>query len=124
MKAQKTTLCLSAFFLMSTANFAISGPVPSGCTIANVELTKITVQNENNYIYLRGIMKHSCKGAIGIELKWDSKYKDGSVAFVRKFWPNSVQNIPANTEFPFETLNPSKIPTETNSVGVVSITSW
>ena len=124
MKAQKITLCLSAIFLISTANLAFSEPVPSGCTIDNVELSKITVEDKKNYIHLRGIIKHSCKGAIGIELKWDSKYKDGSVAFAKKFWPNSVQNIPANTEFPFESRNPSKIPTETNSVGVVSITSW
>ena len=46
MKAYKTILCLSAIFLISTANLAFSEPVPSGCTIDNVELSKITVEDK------------------------------------------------------------------------------
>jgi hypothetical protein len=115
---------LFALSIMIFTQPAISGPLPSGCTTDNVEISKLTVEDKDNFIYLRGIVKHNCKGAIGIELKWDSKYKDGSVAFSRKFWPNSVQNIPSNTEFPFETMSTSKIPTETNSVGVVRVRAW
>ena len=109
---------------MSFPNIAFSGPLPSGCKTDNVKISNLTVEEVNNFIYLRGIIKHTCKGAVGIELKWDSKYKDGNVAFSRKFWPNSVQNIPPNTEFPFETMNPSKISSETNSVGVSSVKAW
>ncbi len=88
---------------LGTGN-ASSAAIPT-CSPRNVTLNKTTVNTRGDYATLTGIVRHNCPGSTGLKLKWTAYNSDGSVAFSQEFWPASTNNIPANTDFPFQFMN-------------------
>jgi hypothetical protein len=117
-----TILILTLLGFLSPLSYGAG--LPSGCSINNIVIKKPNFRYSGDYAYVTGILNQSCKGAIGVELKWTAFYKDGSVAFSQTFWPNSISNIPANTDFPFEFMNSSKIPPASYTIIVNGARIW
>ena len=120
----KSMPLFAAAFIAFQPSAHAASDLPPGCTIQNVQLKKVNYRYSGSYAYVTAIINHSCKGAVGVELRWASYYSDGSVAFATSFWPNSISNIPANFDFPFESLRNSSIPPARYTLTVNSVNAW
>lgn len=94
------------------------------CGPANFTVSKLNARQERDYARLTGIVSHNCPTAAGVELKWTAYNSDGSVAFSDNFYPASTTNIPANTDYPFETMNRAPVGKWTYRVAPISIQKW
>ena len=112
------------FVALAIADSSVAGSRVPGCGPENVTIEKVNFRRSGDYTYATGVIKHNCKVAVGVELKWTGYYSDGSVAFSRSFWPNSISNIPRNTDFPFEDMNLTKIPLKSSVLGVSAVGAW
>lgn len=72
------------------------------CPDPMVVVSKVTVYYERLGPRVTGIVRHSCRQAVGIELKWTMYETDGSVIFSDEWWPASAFNIPPNTDYAFD----------------------
>ena len=94
------------------------------CGPANVSLSKLRTVTEHRYVTLTGLVRHNCLTAVGVQLKWTAYNPDGSIAFTDNFWPASVLNIQANTDYPFEKINPAPPGNWKYTVEAVGIDHW
>lgn len=85
--------------LVSITPVFAQASLPAGCDLSQVKISNVRTWHEMGYARITGILRHSCAGSIGIELKWTGFYADKSVAFTYPRWPNGTSNIPANTDF-------------------------
>lgn len=114
-------LCLG-FFLVAVTN--AKDTLPSGCTINNVQIKKPHFTYVGEYARFTAILNHSCKGAVGVKLKWTGYYADGSIAFTNSLWPNSISNIPPNVDFPAEFMHGTKVPPKEYTLTVSDVYTW
>jgi hypothetical protein len=98
-----TSLYLALFLFLLSAGLSYAGPMPSGCSVDNVQLSDVKMtQKRGGHVQITGKVEHTCAGAVGVQLKWTVFYADGSVAFSQDFWAARTSNIPANSEFYFD----------------------
>lgn len=96
----------------------------TACSANNFSVSKLNARQDGDYARLTGIIRHNCATASGVELKWTAYNSDGSVAFSDNFYPASTTNIPANSDFPFETMNRAPVGKWTYIVQPVSTHQW
>ena len=121
--AGAAVVMLFASLVSITPVFA-QASLPAGCDLSQVKISNVRTWHERGYARITGILRHSCAGAIGVELKWTGFYADKSVAFSYARWPNGTSNIPANTDFPFQDLQNSSVPPENHTIVPTNIRIW
>ncbi|SMG09134.1 hypothetical protein [Paraburkholderia susongensis] len=98
----------------------------ASCTVDNVTINqfKPTYDQRLQSARVTGTLTHTCPYPVGVEIRWTSYGKDGSVAFTRSFWPNSISNIRPNEEMPFDFTESTSERPERSTVVVQSVRAW
>jgi len=80
-------------------------PAPS-CGSSDIAVDKLRVRVEYGYAHVTGLVTNHCARGTGVQLKFTAYGRDGDVVTSSDFWPDSISNIPVNTVFPFEWVQP------------------
>jgi len=100
-----------------------AAPKPA-CAPSDFTLSKVTYEPTYGSVRIKGIIRHACPVAAGVQLKWTAYNKDGSVAFVNNFWPASTVNIQAGTDYAFQTINSGSPQIARYEVAPVDVHVW
>lgn len=82
---------------------ATSGAVAQ-CKPADIGVDKLRARIEGAYIYISGRLINNCSQATGAQIKVVLYDKDENILDVNDSWPASINNIPAKSDFPFQTM--------------------
>jgi len=92
-------------FLLSVAMAPIAALAQSGgCQPSDIGVDKLKGRVERDYIYIVGRLMNNCAQATGVQIKVTIYDKAGDILTVDDSWPASINNIPARSDFPFETM--------------------
>lgn len=108
----------------SAAGFIARQTYQKDCTPDQMSLANLSVTTASGFAHLTGVIRNHCRDAEGVQLKWTAYYADGSIAFSHDFWPASVSNISAGTEYPFETMNEAPHGKWTYKVQPINVHAW
>jgi hypothetical protein len=72
---------------------------------------------------ITGRISNNCAEAKGAQIKITTYNRAGDIISDNDFWPASTDNIPANSEFPFEWLH-TKVVFAKFTVTIISVKSW
>ena len=72
---------------------------------------------------ITGRISNSCREAKGVQIKITTYNRTGDTISDNDFWPAKMNNIPANSEFPFEWLH-TKVVFAKFTVTIISVKSW
>jgi hypothetical protein len=72
---------------------------------------------------ITGRISNNCAEAKGAQIKITTYNRAGDILSDNDFWPASIDNIPANSEFPFEWLH-TKVVFAKFTVTIISVKSW
>ena len=72
---------------------------------------------------ITGRISNNCAEAKGVQIKITTYNRAGDILSDNDFWPASTDNIPANSELPFEWLH-TKVVFAKFTVTIISVKSW
>lgn len=96
------------FASLLTACGPLPAPAPAAkvdepaCTLDQVDVENVSGRTERHALVITGVIRNDCDTPTGAQVKFTIYAKDGRVLTSRDLWPASVNNIPANSTFPFE----------------------
>ncbi len=72
---------------------------------------------------ITGRISNNCAEAKGAQIKITTYNRAGDILSDHDFWPATINNIPANSEFPFEWVH-TKVVFAKFTVTIISVKSW
>lgn len=81
-----------------------SAAASDACSTKDITLSNVVFERKSDtHDHITMIVHNGCKKAIGVEISLAVLRENGDVAWAsNNLWPNSVKNIPAGADFPFE----------------------
>jgi len=76
--------------------------VAAPCSVSDIKIDKLRDRQDGEYIYITGRLINNCSRAIGPEVKITLYDSEENILAVNDMWPASLNNVPANSEFPFQ----------------------
>lgn len=108
----------------SNRGIASSADNSSKCKTTDINLGKTNARTEGDYIYIDGTITNNCDSPTGVQLKMIIKDKDNNILKVHDMWPASTNNIPAHSDFPFESMERLVEGFDNYEVRIITVTSW
>lgn len=87
--------------VLSALLFSITAPVIA-CQTSDIAIEKLNGRVDGDYVYITGRLVNKCAQATGVQVKLTVYDKAGGILSVNDFWPASIDNIPARSDFPFQ----------------------
>lgn len=129
-------LVISLFSLIPTNSLSIGNsaklsppavsrslPAAPSCRTSDITVDKLGARVDYGYTHFVGRVRNGCNQAVGVQLKLTAYGSSGDILTVDDFWPASINNIPANSDFPFETLD--RIGgVKSFTVNVIDVKTW
>jgi hypothetical protein len=76
------------------------------------------------YFKIVGEVTNNCDEAAGVQLMIVFRDGAGKVTGVKEFWPASIRNIPAHSDYPFETTMDGGEEAKTMQASVIETRKW
>ncbi|MFH1689196.1 MAG: hypothetical protein ABIE42_03030 [Candidatus Eisenbacteria bacterium] len=76
----------------------------AGATVADIRIEGLRTRTETAYIFITGRLINDSDYPTGVQVKTISYDSQGEVLTVSDSWPASISNIPAHSDYPFETM--------------------
>ncbi|HET6142567.1 MAG TPA: hypothetical protein VFE02_03605 [Candidatus Acidoferrales bacterium] len=94
------------------------------CGTSNFTFHALRAQSAGyGFTRITGRISNNCAEAKGAQIKITTYNRAGVILSDNDFWPASNDNIPANSEFPFEWLH-TKVVFARFTVTIISVKSW
>lgn len=100
--------------ITSKSNSPASGPAPGAtapeslgapCSASDFAVDKLRARKEESgFTRFTGRLTNNCAQAVGAQVKLTAYNRAGDILYVQDFWPASINNIPARSEYPFDWL--------------------
>jgi len=94
------------------------------CTTSDFTFSELRAQSAGyGFTRITGRVSNHCAEAKGAQIKITTYNRAGDILSDDDIWPAGINNIPANTEFPFEWVD-TKAVFAKFTVTIVSVKSW
>lgn len=89
--------------LASTLLAPLASHAQPTCGPSMIKIEKLKVINEGTVTTsIIGVLKNGCSTAVGPQIKFVFYDRSGEILRVEDMWPASINNIPPQSDFPFQ----------------------